>query len=53
MDPVYASKAAYVISDGGKKWDLWSSYRSGDWEEHAGKDCVLVPGHPAAEKWSW
>ncbi len=52
-DPLYASRAAFVISDGGKKWDLWSSYRSGDWEQYGDHDWTLVSGHPSAEKWNY
>ena len=52
-DPLYASKAAFVISKQGTDFTPWSAYKSGNWEEFAGKDWTLVAGHPNAEKWNY
>lgn len=53
-DPVYQAQAAFVISQGGKRFDLWSSYDSGEYKKHLvrGGDYRLVPGHPDAAKWN-
>ena len=51
-DPVYATQAAWVISKNGTDFTPWSAFKSGDWEEFAGKDWTLVAGHPDAAKWS-
>lgn len=52
-DPVYATKAARVISKNWTDFTPWSAYKSDNWKEFAGKDFVLVSGHPNAEKWSY
>jgi hypothetical protein len=53
-DPVYQADASWVISAGGSRLDLWTSYRSGAYEQHMvpGGDYRLVPGHPDAGKWN-
>ena len=51
-DPVYATKAAFVISKGGTDFTPWSAFKSGSYLPFVGKDYTLVPGHPRAGDWS-
>ena len=51
-DPVYASQAAYAISEKGTDFTPWSAFKSGNYLPHVGKDYKLVVGHPHASEWS-
>ena len=51
-DPVYASKAAFVISKNGTDFTPWSAFKSGNYLQYKGKDYQLVAGHPDASEWS-
>lgn len=50
--PDFNAHAAYVISQGGTTWDLWSVYKSGSYQQHVGKDYEIKTGHIRAEQWN-
>jgi hypothetical protein len=43
-DPLYNAKAAFAISQGGKSWTPWTTYRTGAYREY-------MPG--ASSWWRW
>jgi hypothetical protein len=51
-NPVYATKAAFLISKDGVDFTPWSAFKSNAYLPHVGKDYQLVTGHPHAGEWS-
>ena len=51
-DPLYATKAARVISKNWTDFTPWSAFKSEKYKDYLNHDYKLVPGHPSAEKWN-
>jgi len=52
-DAEYNAHAAFVISEGGKKWDLWSTFRNKTHEQFLDEDYSLKTGHARADDWDF
>lgn len=51
LDPDFNAHAAWVLSNGGTNWSLWSTYTSGSYLARKGKNYTIKSGHVRANQW--
>lgn len=51
-DPYFQALAAWWISDKGRRFDLWSTFRDKQYLNWYDQDYTLRRGHPRAAEWS-
>jgi len=52
-DAEYNARTAFAISSGGTKWDLWSTFAHGTYEQYLDMDYELKTGHARAADWDF
>lgn len=52
LDVDFNTRAAYIMSEGGTDWHLWSTFTSGSFEQYRGKNFTFRTGHVRAGDWN-